>query len=339
MNIQRWKGLIWFGSLLVGGYLAWFVTDFLRARKELSREISREHVAAVLDSVKRPAEPEIDVVDYKDIQRVFSTMDWTGKPPPVVEKTAGPEVQEKPKVAVSSLLKVLAIKVDTVEPAKSLAWVKFVDNRLTRHNEVKEDSILRPEERLFQPFQDVRVEAITPDGVVFAFDDAGREKETLKTVPYAAGSELGVVVVGPGGAIMPKTERRVLERAATQPYNPARTTQIRKNEYQIGTETLRDLDQDYSTILSRDVSYGPYRNPKTGQVEGIKVNRVAPGSLPAQHGLTEGEILKEINGHRVTSVNDAVAFVKANADHTDTWVALFEKQGREYTRTYHSPSR
>jgi hypothetical protein len=39
----------------------------------------------------------------------------------------------------------------------------------------------------------------------------------------------------------------------------------------------------------------------------------------------------------VTSVNDAVAFVKANANTTDTWVAVFEKQGREFTRTYHSP--
>ena len=66
---------------------------------------------------------------------------------------------------------------------------------------------------------------------------------------------------------------------------------------------------------------------------------MTPNSIPAQAGLTEGEVLKSINGHKVTSVNDAIAYVKANANATDTWVAVFEKQGREFTRTYHSPSR
>jgi len=39
----------------------------------------------------------------------------------------------------------------------------------------------------------------------------------------------------------------------------------------------------------------------------------------------------------VTSVNDAIAFVKANSDTTTTWTAVFDKQGREVTRTYYSP--
>jgi hypothetical protein len=41
----------------------------------------------------------------------------------------------------------------------------------------------------------------------------------------------------------------------------------------------------------------------------------------------------------VTSVNDAIAYVKANVNTTDTWTAVFEKQGREITRTYRSPPR
>src|SRR5262249_9072919 len=122
-------------------------------------------------------------------------------------------------------------------------------------------------------------------------------------------------------------------------FRPEQLMQIRKNEFQIGTETVNTLNSDYSRILSSDISYSTYKNPRTGTPDGIKINHVTPDSIPDQAGLTEGEVLKSINGHKVTSVNDAVAFVKANANATDTWTAVFEKQGREFTRVYHSPER
>ena len=338
MNIVRWKGLVWLASLAAGGYLVYYVSDFLRHRELYAKGVSEQVLAQALDSIKKPDKPETDVVAYAQIQQVFHAMDWTGKPPPEQPKAATDEVRVVPKIAVSTLLKVQAIKVDTSEAKNSLAWVKFVDPKLTSHNSVKEDTILRVEERLFSPYQDVRIEAITAAGVLFAFDDAAREQETVQVSPYLSQrGTLGIVVVAPGGAILPQLQRRIVPSAGADVYVPGRTVQVRKNEYQIGTETLKDLDQDYSRILSQDVSYGTYRNPRTGAVEGIKVNRVAPNALPAQFGLTEGEVLKSINGHKVTSVNDAIAYVKANAEATDTWVALFEKQGREFTRTYHSP--
>jgi hypothetical protein len=338
MNIQRWKGIVWLLSLAVGGFLVYYVADFLRNREELAKEVQAEELAGVLDAVKKPEEQKSDVVDYTSIQKVFHDHDWTGKekPKPVVESEKGPV--EVPKVAVASLLKVLAIKVDTGKPERSAAYVKFVHPELSSHTD-HEDTILKPEERLFAPYEDVRVESITPAGVVFAFDDETREKETVPTSPYtSAMGQLGIVVVGPDGAIGPELQRQIqLAGADVPPWRPEQLTALGKNRYQVGTETLRELDEDYSRILSRDISYSTYKNPRTGATEGIKVNSVKPGSIPAQAGLSEGEVLKSINGHKVTSVNDAIAYVKANADMTDTWVALFEKQGREFTRTYHSP--
>lgn len=339
MNIQRWKGIVWLGSLAVGGALVFYVFDFLKNKEALAQEVSDEQLSAVLDSVKRPPVDKSNVVEYSSIQRVFHEIDWTGKPRAVAPKPGTPVVQqETPKVAIHTLLKVLAIKVDTGKPDKSVAYVKFVDPKLSVHTE-KEDPILRPGERLFTPYQDVQVEAITPDGVVFAFDDAAREKETVPTLS-AERDDLGIVMVGPGGAILPELQSRI-ENAApdTPPWNPEQLTQIRKNEWQVGTETLAELDRDYSRILSRDVSYSTYKNPRTGATDGIKISRVSPNSIPAQAGLTEGEVLKSINGHKVTSVNDAIAYVKANANSTDTWTAVFEKQGREFTRTYRSPAK
>jgi hypothetical protein len=339
MNIQRWKGIVWLASLVVGGGLVYSVYDFLAHKAVLEAEVSDETLSAVLDAVKKPPVEKSDVVEYTSVVKVFQELDWTGKAKPKPEAAQGPGPKPTtPKVAVANLLKVLAIKVDTGRPEKSLAYVKFTDPKLAVHT-AKDDPILKPGERLFAPYQDVLVEAITAEGVVFAFDDTAREKETVPTLASDRAG-LSVVMVGPEGVILPQTTSRLEDAAAdTPPWRPEQLTQIRKNEWQVGTETIQELDRDYTRILSRDISASTHKNPRTGAADGIKINRVAPNSIPAQAGLSEGEVLKSINGHRVTSVNDAIAYVKANANTTDTWTAVFEKQGREFTRTYRSPPR
>jgi len=339
MNIQRWKGVVWVASLAVGGYLVYYVTDFLRQKERLSQPLTGEQISAVLDSEKKPEEQQSGVVDYASIEHVFRNMDWNGKERPKVVAPPDGKPPPTPVVPVSSLLKVLVIQVDTEEPAQSVAWVKFVEAKLANFTS-KDDSILQPNERLFPPFENVRVEAITPEGVVFAFDDPERPKETVATSRYISQrGEIAIVEVGPDGVMIADVTTPIHRVDDAPPFRPEETTQIRKNEYLIGQKTLENLDREYTRILSRDVRYTTYKNPKTGSTEGIKVNYVAPDSLPAQHGLTEGEVLKSINGHKVTSVNDAIAYVKANANSTDTWEAVFEKQGREFTRIYHSPER
>ncbi|MSR61774.1 MAG: hypothetical protein EXS08_04935 [Planctomycetes bacterium] len=338
MNIQRWKGIVWLGSLAVGGFLVYYVYDFLQAKEQLAQEVSDEELSAVLDSVKKPVEQKTDVVEYPLIQKVFHDHDWTGKEkekPKGPGGSTGPTVA--PKIPVSQLLKVLAIKVDTTKPENGVAYVTFIDGKLLVHKE-KDDTILRPAEHLFAPYEGVKVDAITDKGVVFSFGD-GRDPETVQTAPYSLATG-GIVVVGPEGAIQPQLQSQIGAASLDVPvWRPEQMMQVRKNEFQVGTGTLEELDRDYSIILSRDISYSNYKNPRTGASEGIKINSVRPDSIPAQAGLSEGEVLKSINGHKVTSVNDAIAFVKASADTTDTWTALFEKQGREFTRTYRSPPR
>ena len=68
---------------------------------------------------------------------------------------------------------------------------------------------------------------------------------------------------------------------------------------------------------------------------------MASGSLPAKrHGVVQtGEVDQE---HQRPPGDQrqraAIAFVKKEADTTDTWVVVFEKPGREFTRlTYYVP--
>ena len=63
MNIQRWKGMVWLGSLVAGGLLVSAVYSFLEAREELAREVSDEELSKVIDSVKKPDEQKSDHVD------------------------------------------------------------------------------------------------------------------------------------------------------------------------------------------------------------------------------------------------------------------------------------
>jgi len=341
MNILRWKGILWLGSLAAGGYLVFYVYDFLQRKEVLEKEVSNEELAEALDGVKKPEEQRSDHVEASAMQRVFFNLDWTGKEKikPVAQQR-GNEPATPPKKPVATLLSILGIKVDTTRPEQSRAYVKFLDPTLAPHNAVPQATTLHPEQHLPSPFQDVFVKEITGGGVVFAFDDASREPETVAPAAYQSSvrGELGIVVVGPDGVIKPQVRSRIATAAADQPpFRPEKLMQIRKNEFQVGTGTVEELDRDYSRILSRDISASTYKNPRTGETEGIKINKVAANSIPAQAGLTEGEVLKSINGHKVTSVNDAIAFVKANSDTTTTWTAVFDKQGREVTRTYYSP--
>jgi len=122
-------------------------------------------------------------------------------------------------------------------------------------------------------------------------------------------------------------------------WRPKETIITGKNEYQLGTGTLQEFNRDYGRILSQDIKTRQHRNPRTGEIDGVQVTSVASGSLPSQHGVNKGDVIKSINGHKVSSVNGAINYVKANADTTTKWVAVIERQGREMTLTFSSPQR
>lgn len=337
MNIQTLKGLCWLAALGVGGYLAWDVYDFLQRRTDLEQPLSEEEQLRSLsnEAVGKAPRPTSNFLAYDDVKRVFLDMNWTGAAPPAPAPTKAPdEVAARSSKPISELLLVLLTQVDS-EGAESLAFVKFLDSQLLVTAKTTEDHTLRVGERLASPYADVRIDAITVEGVRFAFDEEGREPELVAIQPFPGASGTQIVKVGPNGVIV--ADKRVVIPRSEARWNPAEMTVIGKNKYRIGTEDVRAMEEDYSRILSQDVRTSPHRNPRTGQVDGLEVTHVTPNSLAARAGLEEGEILKSINGHRVTSANEAIAYVKKEAETTTTWVAVFERQGKEYSRTYYSP--
>jgi hypothetical protein len=338
MSPRRIQTLTWMAAFLAGGALVWTVGDFLRHRADYESPVPQEELERVVKGVEEPEPPKDDRVAVKSINRVFHSMNWTGKEEPKVAPPPGGEPPPPPKVAMSSLLFVLVLQIDTSDSEASIAYVGYTpESKLQKPDADPEERLLRVGERLASPHQYARIEAIGMDGVRFVFDDTAREAET---VAPAKPPEDRVTIVMVDQAILPDPSDGSIPTVANPaPYAPKRTTAIARNEYQLGTDTLSEVDRDYSQILARDVAYKTARDPRTGQIKGLLVTSVTPNSIPAEHGLTEGEIVKSINGSPVTSVAEAVSFVKQNAQSTNTWVVEFEKQGRTYTRTYHSPPR
>jgi hypothetical protein len=338
MSPRRIQSLTWMAAFLAGGALVWTVADFLRHRGAYESPVPQEELERVVKSVEEPEPPKDDRVAVKSINRVFHSMNWTGKEEVKTPTDAEKVDQAPPKLAMSSLLFVLVLQIDTTDPEASIAYVGYTtESQLQKPDSDPEERLLRVGERLAAPHAYARIDSIGLDGVRFVFDDTTREAET---VAPAKAPEDRVTIVMVDQAILPDPSQRLISTVANPvPYAPKRTTAIARNEYQLGTDTIGEVDRDYSQILAQDVAYKTARDPKTGQIKGLLITSVTPNSIPAEHGLTEGEIVKSINGSPVTSVAEAVSFVKQNAQSTNTWVVEFEKQGRSYTRTYHSPPR
>ena len=334
MILQHVKSIVWLGTLAAGSTMAWSIQDFARHRAELATGVGREERLQVLNDVEAPPPPANRVVDYGLVTRVFHRMNWTGKPDPEVAAPGpGDEAPALAAARVVDLLDILMVQVDIGDSAGSLAVAAFTDPLLRAAVKEREDCILRLGTRLTDPHSDCRVTAITVEGVEFSFDDEERGKELIPPkAPPGKGPR--IVVVGPDGAM----RSRLGQRQAGPSGKSWCPSPPKENEYPLDPKTLVDMRDNYPSILSRDIATRVHRNPTTGRADGIEITMVRAGSLPASHGMVEGEVLKSINEHQVTSKSDAINYVKKEADHTDTWVAVFERRGRLITRTYHSPA-
>ena len=77
MKIQRLKGLFWLGSFALGGYLVYYVVDFLREKPVLEQGVSIAKQKELLESIKKPAERENDVIPTR-VRAVLFTPAITG---------------------------------------------------------------------------------------------------------------------------------------------------------------------------------------------------------------------------------------------------------------------
>lgn len=335
MSVNSIKTVCWTMSAIVTLFMSYYVWDFYQHQDQTSQTYDSDQVKAVLEENVDASAEVADRVNYTDIQSAYVDMNWTGKPPPPpTEVNERPEVDTPPPVSftpVSDLLSILMIQVDVTEPDDSRVVVRYKGGGIT-----EPQGTLSVGDALPQPHQSIQVAAITVEGVEFSFEGTDRENEKL--TPTEGSSDQNVIVrVGPGGERYPVTRSLIPQSSNRQSFNPTETTLVGHNKYRIGTNDVQYLGENYAKVLTRDVRTSVHRD-ETGRRAGVKIDQVRAGSVAERHGAQEGDIIKSINGHPVSSQQEAIKFVKNNSDRYTTWEVVVENLGRERTVVYESPS-
>jgi len=348
MNIGQIKIISWSGAGILTLGLSFYVWDYVSHMTVRSQQPDPKKVKQVLEDVEPIKVKSDEVVAYTDIKRLFHTtcsecktnpncrhLNWTGKEK---EKPAPPTiVGEAPKEKVDELVSVLMIKADMADRKNSSIFFKYKNKAMNKglnNNGPAGGFLLREGEHLGAPYDTIRLDEITGAGAFFAFDGEKREREILAPGTFDV---VGPVVVGPDGAIMPKATG-LIPNTKEAPFSLTKTTKIGANTWQIGTDDKKYFEEHYTEELTRNVRTARHQDPRTGKYDGIEITGVTAGSAAAAHGAQEGDVIKSINGQSVSSVSEAVQYVKTHADQTNSWEVVVESKGMTKTVIYHSPA-
>lgn len=334
MNTNQLKVLSWGTVLLLAAGLSGYLALFVRGLPETQETVTSEEIREVLDAVKDEVVESTTLVAYDDIKASLTQLNWTGKEPPKEVIAEGPAEEEIPASArpVKDLVAIIMLAVDGDDPDRSLCVLGYKpDSGVTLA--VMFEGIARPGDALKAPLDHIIVEAVGFESVTFRFKDEAREHEVLTH----EASELGDIFTFVSGDFeMPERDvgQWMTKRQIAPP--PEESYEIRPGHYRLGTTDVADINDNYTEILSRDIEHTRHRDTN-GRYDGIQITRVAAGSQAAKHGLTDGDIVKSINGHPVASVQEVIQFVKNNQELYNEWEVVIENRGRERTVTYSSP--
>jgi hypothetical protein len=340
MNAAQSKLLAWSAAGALGVALTAYVGWFVSRIRTIELMVTKERMEAVLEDVGEIIQKADNIVPYPRVQAAVIDLDWTGRPPaeaPPVE--AQPDVPAPTAVPVADLVKVMFMSFDAEAPAESVCVLKYTPaarvSAPPTGTGALQGWIKRPGDALDAPLEHILVHAIRPDGVEFSFTEEGREHELLAPGEYDL---RGVLVLSDESEIVLRPSSIQVPRVfAGEP--PPKTTALGDGVFQIGYEDAQYIGENYASILSSEVRPVDHRDPRTGRKDGIQVMDVTPGSVAAQHGLSTGDVVKSINGHPVTSKQEAITFVKNNVDVYDKWEVVVESKGRLKTLVYYSPKK
>ena len=332
MNIGQIKLWTWAAAGVLTLGLSWYVFDFFQNLEQMNKGPDQKYIQSVLDKVEPPTMKSDDILSYEDAKRLIATLDWTGAP-----KVEAPPVTTPPPVVsmvvpVKRLVIVLAVKQDLGNPADSQVALRYRPEAAVSNPTVANFSLLSEGDSLAAPNEGVKIESITSERVVFSFADAERAHEELSPTEFDAKSS--IVIVGPDGVV--QEPPRVLIPRSGEAFRPGKTAQLSGNRFRLGTEDVGEFGTRYAEILGHEVQTRRHQDPRTGKYDGIEITSVKPGSIAARHGAQEGDVVKSINGHAVNSTQEAINFVKVNADNYTTWEVVIENKGKTRTVTYES---
>jgi hypothetical protein len=339
MNTSQLKLLTWTATGVLGAALAGYVAWFASRLAAIQTSVPETRLREVLEGVVAVEEESDAVLPYATVAASIIDLNWTGKPEPVrvVQESEAPVV-EAPRDGVAELVTLMLVSFDAEEPAQGRCVLKYTPKaRVTSAPPAGATGVVGwvkgVGDRLEAPLSHIRIEAVHPDGVLFAFDDEERAHEKVRPREIQL---KGITRLEDESQLVQRRNDLSIQRRGLDGPAPARTELVGEGIYRIGYEDAQQFEANYADILAREVSWQPHRDAR-GRPDGIQVTQVQSGSMASSHGVATGDVIKSINGHPVTSPQEAIAFVKNHKDEYTKWEVEVESKGRLKTLVYYSP--
>ncbi len=337
MNTAQMKLVAWSSAGVLGVGLALYMVNFARHQDETKQLVKVDEMKKVLTSVKLDdTAKDENQTEYELVKKGLVSLTWVGRPKEV--KVEAPVDVPKPltpdKESMSKLVKVVALYYDPSSEMETRCVLKYTSDAHIDEKKYPNGRVgKRVGDKLEQPLDYARVVKIDERGVEFAFDDEKREHELLRPSEFDLSGK--VRYIGENGTPYIPTVAAI-PRGESYGHWPAKTVKVAPNQFKLGTDNVKDFSENYDHILS-EVRVENHYDPTTHKHDGLVLKDIKPGSTLEQYGAEDGDVIKSVNGHPVKSQQEAIQWVKANADAYDKWDVEIENHGDTRIVTIYPP--
>ncbi|MCI0343149.1 MAG: PDZ domain-containing protein [Planctomycetales bacterium] len=123
----------------------------------------------------------------------------------------------------------------------------------------------------------------------------------------------------------------VLGPSGDQPF-VARAKAVSETVWEVTAEE-RQFVLEHAYELSREVKLVPAVDKKSGKIEGLQIQALAPNSLAAKRGFLEGDVLLEVQGEPVTDPGKQTELIQKHRNAKEITIK-FRRRGEVKTMTF-----
>ena len=192
-----------------------------------------------------------------------------------------------------------------------LSWAAVEDLETHQHNVVRVDDVLRQQAKV------VRIERRR----IVLVNGARREELALE----GNGGALGTQITPHAAAGTPP------DAGGPDPDSPARVRRLADNRFAVARSDVENAARNPATLFSQARIVPKYDN---GQMVGVQLNSVQPGSLFEQIGIQSGDTVTTFNGVRIDRPEQSANLLRELTEARKFDVTVQGSDGRERTLTY-----
>jgi general secretion pathway protein C len=193
----------------------------------------------------------------------------------------------------------------------NLSWAAVEDLETRKH------TVVRPQDRLREQASVIRIERrriVLQNGTRREELSLEGEEDTPRAKPAARTA-----------SVTPQPMQRADASVG------ARVRRLAENRFQLARSDVESAARNPATLFSQARIMPRY---EAGQMTGVQLNAIKPGSLFEQIGIQSGDTVTQFNGKPITSPEESAALMREFSEARQFSVVVLGSDGRERTLTY-----